>query len=199
MPSSIEDEQTFIDHAHSLLDQHIDHLRSRISNTTNAPSTGTGQDELEREALLDNLRLQLHAAEAARPRMCFGRLRFNGGDDHHIGRIGMRDEAGDVLLIDWRAPQAAPFYQATNKNPMDVVLRRRRLRSRGRRPPQRGLRHRPRGGPPVLAPPRHALPQPRASEHRVGARRDRDGSARLVWSRGYKKLWLPPVFFITPE
>ncbi|MED6331122.1 MAG: hypothetical protein VX732_04575 [Actinomycetota bacterium] len=44
MPSSIEDEQTFIDHAHSLLDQHIDHLRSRISNTTSAPSTGTGQD-----------------------------------------------------------------------------------------------------------------------------------------------------------
>ena len=125
MPSSIEDEQTFIDHAHSLLDQHIDHLRSRISSTTNAPSTGTGQDELEREALLDNLHLQLHAAEAARPRMCFGRLRFNGGDDHHIGRIGMRDEAGDILLIDWRAPQAAPFYQATSKNPMDVVLRRR--------------------------------------------------------------------------
>lgn len=125
MPSSIEDEQTFIDHAHSFLDQHINHLRSRISNTTSAPSTGTGQDELEREALLDNLRLQLHAAEAARPRMCFGRLRFDGGDDHHIGRIGMRDEAGDILLIDWRAPQAAPFYQATSKNPMDVVLRRR--------------------------------------------------------------------------
>ncbi len=82
-PGSIEDEQTFIDRAHSLLDEnHIDHLRSRISFTTNAPSTGTGQDELEREALLDNLRLQLHAAEAARPRMCFGRLRFDRGDDH---------------------------------------------------------------------------------------------------------------------
>ena len=79
MPSSIEDEQVFIDHAQSLLDEHIDHLRSRIITTTNAPSTGTGQDELEREALLDNLRLQLHAAEAARPRMCFGRLRFDGG------------------------------------------------------------------------------------------------------------------------
>ena len=138
MPSSVEDEQVFIDHAHSLLDEHIDHLRSRIITTANAPSTGTGQDELEREALLDNLRLQLHAAEAARPRMCFGRLRFDGGDDHHIGRIGMRDNAGDVLLIDWRAPQAAPFYQATNKNPMDVVLRRRIAT----RPSPQGPQHR---------------------------------------------------------
>ena len=103
MPSSIEDEQTFIDRAHSL-DEHIDHLRSRISNTTNAPSTGTGQDELEREALLDNLRLQLHAAEAARPECASGDC-DSTGDDHHIGRIGMRDEAGDILLIDWRAPK----------------------------------------------------------------------------------------------
>ncbi len=48
----------------------------------------------------------------------------------YIGRIGLRDDNYDVLLIDWRAPAAAVFYQATQADPLGVV-RRRILRSRG--------------------------------------------------------------------
>lgn len=125
MPSSVQEEQAFVDHAHTLLNEHIAHVQSRIKATTDAPGTGTRQDELEREALLDNLQQQLHAAQAATARICFGRLRFANGDDHHVGRIGMRDDNGEVVLLDWRAPQAAPFYQATTMNPMGVTTRRR--------------------------------------------------------------------------
>ena len=46
----------------------------------------------------------------------------------YIGRIGVRNADRDVLLIDWRAPAAGVFYQATAATPQGVV-RRRVLRS----------------------------------------------------------------------
>ncbi|MFF8864675.1 HelD family protein [Streptomyces sp. NPDC015139] len=50
----------------------------------------------------------------------------------HIGRIGVLDQDYSPLVIDWRAPAAAPFYRATPVDPGRVV-RRRVIRSKGRR------------------------------------------------------------------
>ncbi|WP_030348493.1 HelD family protein [Streptomyces sp. NRRL S-1022] len=50
----------------------------------------------------------------------------------HIGRIGVLDADYSPLVIDWRAPAAAPFYRATPVDPGRVV-RRRVIRSKGRR------------------------------------------------------------------
>ncbi|MGM9331293.1 HelD family protein [Streptomyces murinus] len=50
----------------------------------------------------------------------------------HIGRIGVLDADYAPLVIDWRAPAAAPFYRATPVEPGRVV-RRRVIRSKGRR------------------------------------------------------------------
>ncbi|MEU9342824.1 UvrD-helicase domain-containing protein [Streptomyces sp. NPDC048278] len=50
----------------------------------------------------------------------------------HIGRIGVLDQDYAPLVIDWRAPAAAPFYRSTPVDPGRVV-RRRVIRSRGRR------------------------------------------------------------------
>ncbi|MFE3517074.1 HelD family protein [Streptomyces sp. NPDC059166] len=50
----------------------------------------------------------------------------------HIGRIGVLDADYAPLVIDWRAPAAAPFYRSTPKEPGRVV-RRRVIRSKGRR------------------------------------------------------------------
>ncbi|MEU1404478.1 UvrD-helicase domain-containing protein [Streptomyces sp. NPDC005728] len=50
----------------------------------------------------------------------------------HIGRIGVLDADYAPLVIDWRAPAAAPFYRSTPKDPGRVV-RRRVIRSKGRR------------------------------------------------------------------
>ncbi|WP_437112465.1 HelD family protein [Streptomyces cinnamoneus] len=50
----------------------------------------------------------------------------------HIGRIGVLDADYSPLVIDWRAPAAAPFYRATPVAPGRVV-RRRVIRSKGRR------------------------------------------------------------------
>ncbi|MFE1285526.1 HelD family protein [Streptomyces sp. NPDC058751] len=50
----------------------------------------------------------------------------------HIGRIGVLDAEYAPLVIDWRAPAAAPFYRSTPVDPGRVV-RRRVVRSKGRR------------------------------------------------------------------
>ncbi|MFV0129671.1 HelD family protein [Streptomyces sp. HMX112] len=50
----------------------------------------------------------------------------------HIGRMGVLDSDYAPLVIDWRAPAAAPFYRSTPVEPGRVV-RRRVIRSKGRR------------------------------------------------------------------
>jgi DNA helicase IV len=43
----------------------------------------------------------------------------------HLGRRHVRDDAGDPVVIDWRAPIARAFYRATADDRMGVRLRRR--------------------------------------------------------------------------
>jgi hypothetical protein len=43
----------------------------------------------------------------------------------HIGRRHVRDDAGDPVVIDWRAPMSRPFYQATALDPQGLERRRR--------------------------------------------------------------------------
>jgi DNA helicase IV len=46
-------------------------------------------------------------------------------ESFHIGRRHVRDEQGDPVVIDWRAPIARAFYRATPADRMGVRLRRR--------------------------------------------------------------------------
>ena len=59
----------------------------------------------------------------------FGRLDRSAGDDlpHtiHVGRRHVHDPDGRPMVIDWRAPVARAFYQASPADPMGVALRRR--------------------------------------------------------------------------
>jgi DNA helicase IV len=43
----------------------------------------------------------------------------------HIGRRHVRDDAGDPVVIDWRAPMSRPFYQASAADPQGLLRRRR--------------------------------------------------------------------------
>ena len=67
---------------------------------------------------------QLRALDAEAEGLVFGRLDFDDGETYHIGRLGLRDDDREPLLIDWRAPAAAAFYRATPGEPMGVVRRR---------------------------------------------------------------------------
>jgi DNA helicase IV len=95
---------------------------------------GTAQSRLERDAAISRYAGQLARLEAADSGLCFGRLDLLSGECRHIGRIGLRDEAGEgePLLVDWRAPAARAFYVATAGAPHGV-RRRRHITMRGRR------------------------------------------------------------------
>jgi DNA helicase IV len=43
----------------------------------------------------------------------------------YIGRRHIEDDRHDPVVVDWRAPIAAPFYRATGADPLGVALRRR--------------------------------------------------------------------------
>jgi DNA helicase IV len=88
---------------------------------------------VERDAMVFQAARRMASLDAAHEGLVFGRLDLRtelSEVPRYIGRIGLRDTNYDVLLIDWRAPAAAVFYQATQADPQGVV-RRRILRSKG--------------------------------------------------------------------
>jgi DNA helicase IV len=87
---------------------------------------------VERDAMVHHAAVRLRALDAEYEGLVFGRLDLRGGETRHIGRLGLRDEEHRPLVIDWRAPGAAPFYQATAEDPQGV-LRRRVIRCTGSR------------------------------------------------------------------
>src|SRR6185437_11187205 len=56
----------------------------------------------------------------------FGRLDFNATDEehanqrYHVGRRHVTDEAGEPMVLDWRAPISRTFYQASARDPQGV-------------------------------------------------------------------------------
>ena len=58
----------------------------------------------------------------------FGRIDTSDGpgpEEWYIGRRHIEDDEHDPVVVDWRAPIAAPFYRATAADPLGVDLRRR--------------------------------------------------------------------------
>jgi hypothetical protein len=62
--------------------------------------------------------------DAAGEGLVFGRLDVLEGPSLHIGRLGLRTEDQEPIVVDWRAPAAGPFYRATAADPLGVVRRR---------------------------------------------------------------------------
>jgi DNA helicase IV len=84
----------------------------------------------ERDVMVRHANQILRSLDAEHEGLVFGRLDTTDGETMCVGRLGVRDLNFDNLVTDWRAPAAAPFYQATAEQPMNVV-RRRVIRSTG--------------------------------------------------------------------
>jgi Superfamily I DNA and RNA helicases len=78
----------------------------------------------ERDAFAFAAAKRLAIIDSEHEGLVFGRLDHNDGEVRYIGRIGVRDDDYEPLVIDWRARAAEPFYRATANEPMDVVRRR---------------------------------------------------------------------------
>jgi len=84
----------------------------------------------ERDVMVRHATQILRSLDAEHEGLVFGRLDTTDDETMYVGRLGIRDVNFDNLVTDWRAPAAAPFYQATAEQPMNVV-RRRVIRSTG--------------------------------------------------------------------
>jgi hypothetical protein len=78
----------------------------------------------ERDVMAYHAARRMLALDSAHEGLVFGRLDLRDGETRHVGRVGLRDEQYEPLVVDWRAPAAAPFYRATAEDPAGVVRRR---------------------------------------------------------------------------
>ena len=104
--------------------------------------TGDVRDEemtglFERDALVFAAARRRSTIEKQYEGLVFGRLDLGTEQStaaerevRYIGRLGVRDDDYEPLVVDWRAPAASAFYRATPVDPMGVV-RRRVLRCKG--------------------------------------------------------------------
>lgn len=122
--SEIAHEQEVVDHLYSLLSEAIASTTYRLDRAVRDPISGTPASINDREAMVTNYAQRLSELENVNDRLCFGRLDLQTGERRYVGRIGLSNADQSSALMDWRAPAAAPFYQATGVNPMGVVRRR---------------------------------------------------------------------------
>jgi DNA helicase IV len=128
MPSSniaeLAHEQAYV----SLLYAQLDALRAATSQRLAAvrlgPSAENDQAWSERESFAQLYQDRSAELDAAERNLCFGRLDLDDGDRLYVGRLGLRNDKHDQLLVDWRAPAAQPFYRATAVERYGVTRRR---------------------------------------------------------------------------
>jgi hypothetical protein len=85
---------------------------------------------VERDATVFHAARRRHLLDAEHEGLVFGRLDRRDQKTYYVGRLGIRDTDANPLVIDWRAPAAADFYQATAADPRGIV-RRRMIQTRG--------------------------------------------------------------------
>jgi DNA helicase IV len=80
--------------------------------------------QFERDVFVYDAAKRIADIDAQHEGLVFGRLDSDDQKVRHIGRLGLRDADYRPLLLDWRAPAAAPFYQATATDRKGVIRRR---------------------------------------------------------------------------
>ncbi|PRY19490.1 DNA helicase IV [Pseudosporangium ferrugineum] len=115
--------------------EHVDRVYARLAELRREASraekegyqlagVGTFGALVERDAMVFHAARRRHALDTEYEGLVFGRLDLNTGARHYVGRMGIRDEDSQSLVVDWRAPAAAAFYRATPADPLGVVRRR---------------------------------------------------------------------------
>jgi len=100
-------------------------MRARAQHLFHTGDTVAG-DAYSAETLGKTLRRRVaELADDPNTPLFFGRLTFLDTQDFHIGRRHVTDDAGEPMVLDWRAPLSRTFYQASARDPQGVTVRRR--------------------------------------------------------------------------
>ncbi|MGN0062680.1 MAG: HelD family protein [Nocardioides sp.] len=120
-------EQAYVDRVYVQLEKSAESAKGLAREGHQRGRLGHEGGLVERDAMVFQASKRLAQLDAAHEGLVFGRLDLRPEVDdvpRYIGRLGLRDDQRDMLLIDWRAPAAAVFYQATAAEPAGVVRRR---------------------------------------------------------------------------
>lgn len=117
-------ERAYVGQLYQRLDQLREATESKLRSTRKNQSAGNHQNRSERDAYASFYEDRLAQYNAVDHRLAFGRLDIDDDAVRYVGRIGLATEEHERLLIDWRAPEAGTFYQATAFNRQGVRRRR---------------------------------------------------------------------------
>ncbi|MGC4768693.1 HelD family protein [Micromonospora sp. DT44] len=113
--AEIAAEQAYFDAAAAHRERRRDDLRDLPSAAAHAGAAA----HLRRYA--DAAQRALGAADEA---VAFGRVDAETGETRYVGRHLIRDAEGEVLVVNWHAPAAAGWFEATPENPAGVRRKR---------------------------------------------------------------------------
>jgi DNA helicase IV len=107
-------------------------LGRRLEVARRAPA-GKGRQAVDRDQEVRRLEGRLRTLSRFSRDLCLGRMvDGQSAEPVYVGRLGLTDDAGRRLLVDWRSPAAEPFFGATHARPMGLLSRRRYRWSQGR-------------------------------------------------------------------
>ncbi|WNM37313.1 AAA family ATPase [Micromonospora halotolerans] len=128
-------DQTTLEREIAVEQRHLDRVYARLAELRRSAAdaeregyrlarVGNFGALVERDAMVFHAAQRRHVLDAEHEGLVFGRLDLRTGQVLHVGRLGVRGENAETLVVDWRAPAAAAFYQATPADPQGVVRRR---------------------------------------------------------------------------
>ncbi len=140
----LEAEQRFVDVAYARLDAMRADATAMLDEVLDLGRGGTFQSRTERDVIVRTSMARLEQLDIGDQALTFGRIdrvpsaadqgpsgaspgaspTGAGSEVFHIGRLAVHSASLDPLVVDWRAPVAAPFYRATGRDPQGLVLRR---------------------------------------------------------------------------
>ncbi|MEV0649366.1 RNA polymerase recycling motor ATPase HelR [Phytomonospora sp. NPDC050363] len=124
-PALIADDERHFALIAETLRKNIDELQDRL-DAARRTQTRHGQAAMDRDEEIYRLTARLRTLRRFGVDLTLGRIvGEDGRTPVYVGRLGLTDDDGRRLLLDWRAPAAEPFFGATHANPMGLVSRRR--------------------------------------------------------------------------
>ncbi|MDQ1052373.1 DNA helicase IV [Arthrobacter sp. SORGH_AS 212] len=131
LDADLAHEREYVAGLYARLEELREEKRRQLSQVRRSGAVGTMQNVSERDAFAALYEDRLAQLDAVDDRLVFGRLDLDSGEEQYIGRIGLTTEDLQRLMVDWRAPEAGHFYQATAFD-RQGVRRRRHLILQGR-------------------------------------------------------------------
>lgn len=124
LDAGLEQEREYVQMLYRRLDELREEKQEQLSGVRRTGAVGTMQNQSERDAFATLHEDRLAQLNAVDDRLVFGRLDLDESSPRYIGRLGLTSEDRERLMLDWRAPEAGVFYQATAFDRQGVRRRR---------------------------------------------------------------------------